>query len=78
MSNKNLKIETAFLFSTTNFFRGIGSAFNITGDFYTFNTSNSPEEADAKALRSDWKNVGNDIKKAKKEFEKKHQAELCL
>ena len=41
--------------------------FNLGGNYFTFNYSASDEEADAKALRSDWQMVGADITQALEE-----------
>lgn len=59
---KNNEISTSFLFSTSSFLLGLGSIFNIAGNYYEFNTSSNGKEADAKAIRSDWEAVGNDMK----------------
>jgi len=53
-----------FLFSDMSFIIGMGSAFNIPGNYYQFNWSDSDEEADIIAISSDWKAVGNYIRKA--------------
>lgn len=55
---------TDHLFSRTNLFIGMGSIFNIAGNYFNFNTSLSNEEADQKAIESDWGVVGLDIEKA--------------
>jgi len=78
MENKNIKLETGFLFDKTGFLRGIGSIFDFCGDYYEFNTSKTAEEADKKALKSDWQNVGEDIKVAEKKFKNEFSKELCL
>lgn len=58
----NKKIyKTDFLFSTPTFLNGMGSVLNIAGNYYTFNDSESDEEADFLALKSDWGVVGEDI-----------------
>lgn len=78
MENKNLKLETGFLFEKTGFWKGVGSIFGFCGDYYEFNTSNTHDEADKKALKSDWQNIGEDIKFAKNKFEKDFSKELCI
>lgn len=70
MEKKCLNLETGFLFSETNFWRGVGSVLNVCGNYYEFNVSSSDDEADIKALSSDWYNIGKDIKIAKNKFEK--------
>ncbi len=57
----NRRYKTGFLFPDTNFWIGMGSILNIAGDYFTFNTSESGQEADGKALESDWAIIGQDI-----------------
>ena len=52
------------LYPKTNFFVGVGSIFNIFGNYCEFNYSNGPNEADYKAISSDWNAVGNDIRRS--------------
>jgi hypothetical protein len=52
--NKDLKYFTDFLFPKSSFLTGAGSIFNVKGNYYLFNFSKSDEEADSKALESDW------------------------
>ncbi|MEJ7685102.1 MAG: hypothetical protein WKG06_46105 [Segetibacter sp.] len=52
---------TDHLFPRTNSIIGAGSVFNIAGNYFSFNTSPSAEEADAKAIESDWGTIGMDI-----------------
>jgi hypothetical protein len=67
---KTSKYKTDFLFPKSSFFIGIGSAFNIFGNYYKFNTSKTPLEADFKAIQSDWGVVGQDIEKSIKIIKK--------
>ncbi len=70
--NKERKFKTDFLFSTSSFIAGIGSIFNISGNYFDFNYSQSGHEADAKAIFSDWGMVGNDIITACNKSKKKY------
>jgi len=63
-SERERTIRTDRLFVTTGYVIGAGSVLNIAGNYFSFNTSDSPEEADAKALQSDWMIVGQDIQEA--------------
>ena len=56
-------MSTDFLFVNQSFIRGMASIANLSGTILT-NSSDTPEEADAKALISDWSMVGEDIKGA--------------
>ena len=64
------KYRTDFLFPKDEFIIGLGSVFNIAGNYYLINYS---KDADVKALASDWGVVGNDIeiisKKEKKSID---------
>lgn len=70
--------RTNFLSPKNNFLVGLGSVLNIAGSYFDYNYSKSGAEADRKALISDWMNVGEDIKSAKKAFEKENSQKLCL
>lgn len=63
--------RTDFLFPKRNIFTGFSSIFSISGETVDFNTSNSGEEADFKAIRSDWEMVGKDFKEVLKKGIKK-------
>jgi hypothetical protein len=45
----------------------MGSIFNMAGNYFSFNTSSSDEEADARAIESDWGTIGLDLVKAIKD-----------
>lgn len=64
------KYRTDFLFPNSSFITGMGSVFDLTGNYYSFNTSKTPEQADFKAIESDWGVVGDDIKKSVDEMKK--------
>lgn len=60
--------RTDFLFKKRNFFTGAASVFNISAANKDFNTSATGEEADYKALKSDWEMIGEDFKKSVKKL----------
>ena len=64
--------RTDFLFTSPSFFIGIGSIFNIAGNYYDYNTSESEIQADIRALKSDWNMIKKDFEEAKKTFMKKY------
>lgn len=76
--HKKHKFKTDFLLPRNNFFVGVGSVFNIAGSYFEYNYSKNEEEADTKALFSDWSNVGNDLKESTEEFKSKYSKELSL
>lgn len=77
MENK-LTCRTDYLFATPGFLTGAGSIFNIIGTYYEFNTSQTSEIADQKAISSDWCMAGRDLKEAFEEYQnsKKPQENL--
>lgn len=64
------KIKTGFLCAMPSFLYGFAQAFDLFGDFVSYNESHTVNEADAEAIYSDWKMVGNDIRSAMSEVEK--------
>lgn len=58
---KNKVFHTDFLFANPSFIVGAGSIFNIAGNYFDYNYSHSTDEADAKAIRSDWGMIGQDM-----------------
>jgi hypothetical protein len=74
MSKKYYKSD--LLFPRTNFITGMGSIFNIAGNYYGFNRSATSNEADKKAIESDWGVVGKDIEKAIQSQDKKSLCEF--
>ena len=49
------------MFPRTNLIIGVGSVFNVAGNYYEFNRSSTDEEADSKAIESDWGTIGKDL-----------------
>jgi hypothetical protein len=54
-------IQTDFLTADSSLITGMGSAYNLGGNFYGFNYSATPVQADHRAILSDWIIVGQDI-----------------
>ena len=63
-SGDNEIFKSDFLFSTPGFLQGMGTVLNVGGNYFSFNYSQSPSLADAKALGNDWRMVGQDIRLA--------------
>lgn len=61
VKTKERKAKSSFFFTKTSFWTGIGSVFNIAGNYYEFNHSSNELEADRKAIQNDWETVGEDI-----------------
>lgn len=64
------RYKTNILFPRASFIDGIGSIFNLAGNYFDFNYPKSSEDADRKAIESDWNMIGNDIKKVTKKSKK--------
>lgn len=60
-------MSSDYLLNKQTFLRGIASITNIGGTVL-FNESKTPEEADARAISSDWEAVGNDMFGALNEY----------
>lgn len=56
--------RTDFLFPNPSFLKGMGTVMNLRGNYYSWNQSNTPEEADARGLKCDWAIIGEDIRSA--------------
>lgn len=65
---------TEFLFSTPSFLSGLGTTFNVGGNYYYYNYSTSDLEADLRALKCDWEMVGKDMEVAIKQYKDKLSA----
>jgi hypothetical protein len=55
------KVKTDFLFAQPSFGSGAARVFDLWGQFDDYNRSDTPAEADAKAIAADWLLVGQDI-----------------
>jgi len=64
----NDDIRTDYLTARSSFLTGFGSAINLAGNYYLYNTSPTPTEADELAIRADWARVGQDIRDAMSEL----------
>lgn len=56
--------QSSRLFASSNFVIGIGSIFNITGNYFEFNYSKTGFEADNKAIKRDWEIIGQELNNA--------------
>jgi hypothetical protein len=60
---------TTYLYATSSFLEGVARLVDFTGSLNTYNCSDSPAQADFKAISSDWMVVGGDLRKAIKDFQ---------
>jgi hypothetical protein len=68
------KVKSDFLFAQPSFASGAARVFDLFGQFDEYNGSETPEEADAKAIASDWIVVGQDLADAIEQNESEMQA----
>ena len=68
---------TDFLFTRSSFKIGLGSVFNIAGNYFIFNSSQTEQEADCKAIKCDWEMVGKDMKDVMEEYRKALKSHLA-
>jgi hypothetical protein len=59
--NSKASARTDFLFAQPSFGSGAARALDLYGTFDAYNTSTSEEEADERAIASDWLVVGKDM-----------------
>lgn len=65
------KFQTDFLTPESSVLNGIGSIINLLGcEGFRYNVSPTPADADARALKSDWMIVGQDMAVALDGFKK--------
>ena len=62
------------MYSDPSFLSGFARTFDLYGLYDSYNQSNSPLEADARALASDWIIVGQDLQEAFDQFESEKAA----
>jgi len=56
--------HTDFLFAQPSFIGGMASIMDLGTTLVIFNESHTPEEADSRAVKSDWIITGDDIRSA--------------
>ena len=61
----NTKIKSTDLFSIPSFMKGVSRTVNLFGNLDEYNYQ---DNADAHAIKNDWKNVGLDIKSSIKKY----------
>lgn len=65
--------DTGFLFAHPSFLQGVASAVDLGGTLIEYNNSRTPQEADARAIASDWAITGKDIRAAAENFGKEEE-----
>ncbi len=62
--------QFGLLYAAPSFLEGIARVMDIGDTLTEYNTSENGAEADARALGSDWKAVGNDLRAATAQYRK--------
>lgn len=70
-----MKLKSDFLVASPSFAAGAGRLLDWYGLYDLYNVSQNGNEADAKAMFSDWRIVGQDIHDAMVEFDRFQSAE---
>ncbi len=68
--NNNLYIANR-LFAGHSFMEGMGRLLDLDSTMQKYNTSKNDSEADMKALRNDWRAVGDDLRFSIRQYGKK-------
>ncbi|WP_395144322.1 hypothetical protein [Armatimonas sp.] len=71
MNRKSMSlVMTGFLWSTPSCIEGLSRILDIGNTFNAYNASSTPEDADARAMQSDWQVVGADMASAVNQYQK--------
>lgn len=62
--------DSGFLFSSPSWLQGVATALDLGGTLVEYNVSRTAQEADVRAIASDWAITGKDIQAAAKKIEK--------
>jgi hypothetical protein len=66
--------DTGFLFAAPSFLQGFASALDLSGTLVEYNISTTPQNADIRAIASDWAITGKDIDTATENLAEKKEA----
>ena len=72
---ENKKSYSFFLFALPRFLTGFASLLDIGATLTHYNEFSTPEEADARAIKSDWAAIGNDLRFVSNQWEKNNYAQ---
>jgi len=62
MGDEERDVRADFLYARPSFWSGVGRALDLWGTFDEYNVSRTTEEADMRALYSDWRTVGQTLR----------------
>jgi hypothetical protein len=64
------------LYAKPTFWEGVARLIDFSGSLNEYNYSESTDQADFRAIQSDWESVGLDILEAIKKFEKENHGRI--
>ena len=67
-----MKEQRFRLYARPSFLEGVARLFDFNGHLNQYNTSRTEEEADHKAIESDWETVGDDLRTAIEKYRREH------
>lgn len=70
MTSVSVGKHSFHLFTRPSFIEGVGRLVDVTGALNTYAYRKTDAQADADAIESDWKAVGDDIRTAMTEYER--------
>ncbi|MBV8774177.1 MAG: hypothetical protein JO166_17865 [Deltaproteobacteria bacterium] len=62
MADEEKDVRTEFLFARPSFWSGVARLIDLWGWFDSYNLGQSAEESDVRALYSDWRIIGQDLR----------------
>ena len=65
-------VRSDFLFAVPSVWSGVARLLDLFGKFDFYNVSQTPEQADARAIYSDWRIVGQDLRDATNRYKREH------
>lgn len=68
--------QFGLLYATPSFLEGVARSMDIGDTLTEYNGSESGTEADARALRSDWQAVGDDLRQAIARYRQENSRQL--
>jgi hypothetical protein len=63
-----INFQSSRLYPKSRFITGMGSVFNVAGNYFDYNYSKSGIEADNKAIQKDWDVVGKSFRQTIENF----------
>lgn len=72
MDHRNRRSFSDYLYGRPSLFSGIARLFDFWGLYDSYNASSTRRVADSKALYSDWRTVGSDLRQSVERYANDH------